>query len=157
MKLSILKAILYTLLLVVVWAVVELLVLLPYKYFVSKDLTSPELAIGLNVLATVAAYLSIFFLFNIPEDIEKTLFKFKRISYKVLLLILSLAIGMYLCDRFLWDLFNGVLVDALPFKNKFHPNDFLSFKFVLQTISIVCVSPFFEEFPQTSAEVASRY
>ena len=138
------KSILYTILLVIIWFIVELLVLLPIKYF-TEDTISSQLAILLNIIAAIIAYLSVFFLFDVPRTIEKSLFKFKPINYKLLAPLFVLLIGMFLFDRLLWDLFNGILTEEKAFKNVFKPQNFLNLTFALQCLSTVVISPIFEE------------
>ena len=138
------KAILYTILLVVIWVIVELLVLLPVKHFTENTISS-QLAIVLHIAASIIAYLSVFFLFDIPKAVEKSLFKFKSINFKLLTPLSVLLIGLFLFDRLLWDLFNGILTEEKAFKNVFNPQGFLNLTFTLQCLSTIVISPIFEE------------
>ena len=56
-----------------------------------------------------------------------------------------LLIGLFLFDRLLWDLFNGILTEEKAFKNVFNPQGFLNLTFTLQCLSTIVISPIFEE------------
>ena len=141
---SVLKAFCYTVLLVVLWSITQLLFLLPLKYFLVESPSAFTVGF-LGILSSLTAYLSVFFLFDVPRTVEKELFKFKPLTNNTIVILPFLAIGMYLCDRVLWDLFNGLFLEAQAGKNRFNPINYLDIDFLPQLISVFIISPVFEE------------
>lgn len=96
---SITKAFLYTILVIVLWVSIQLTILVPVKYFGGSPQNFPHL-IGLTkIVSTLGAFLIIFFFIWKPKLPLIKLLNSKNYNLRIFLYSIVVSIGLILINR----------------------------------------------------------
>lgn len=142
---SITKAFLYTILIVIIYCLITVIIIIPTKYFIGTPDDFTHIYGILKIISTVGAFLIIYFFFWKPKFNIKKALKFKYYNPKVYLCLPIIAFGLILIDKPFWD-FNLLLnyyQHSLDYKKPTFI--FNQSAFVYSVISTLLIGPLIEE------------
>lgn len=140
---SIIKAFLYTLLIFAFWAIIQAIIILPFKDFFGK-IEFNSITVGvIDITSKVGAFLLIYIFFWKPKLNFKKLLNFKNYNQKIYLYLVLITIGIHLALRPFWN-FEIIILDYFQDSISTRNSRVLSHS-VFNIISIIIVAPIIEE------------
>ena len=143
LQMSIIKAFLYTLLIFTFWAIIQVIIMLPFKdYFGNIEYYSNTFGI-LDITSKVGAFLLIYFFFWKPNLDFKKIINFKNYNTNIFLYLLLIVVGLKLALRPFWN-FELIILDYFQ-DSVSNDNSIISNHSIFNIISTIIVAPIVEE------------
>lgn len=140
---SIIKAFLYTVLYIVFWAVIQAIIIIPFKDFFGKiEYNSTTFGV-LDITAKTGAFLLIYFFFWKPKFNFKKALNYKNYSQNICFYLVLVAVGLQLTLRPLWN-FELIILDYFQDIASNRNSKIVSLS-ILNITSIIILAPIIEE------------